>query len=212
MAPALPLVALAGATDALMILHSKMLLAVYVTGNSAKAGVMFAHGVASLPGALLTVVGVFFGATTAAAWLGGRLDRWRAPCLLAAVGALLAVASLLVRDAASGAGYPLAAVLWIAAAMGTLNQVLADEPGVTFITGALVRGGRALARGDWAGAVAAAVRWHRLVAGAVAAATLEASQASWTLAAVAGAALLVAAGWWLRLRGAGLGVALPQRR
>jgi hypothetical protein len=30
-------------------------------------------------------------------------------------------------------------VLLVAAAMGLINQVLADEPGVTFITGTLVR-------------------------------------------------------------------------
>jgi uncharacterized membrane protein YoaK (UPF0700 family) len=134
------LVLLAGATDALMFTHSKDLLAVYMTGDTSKLGQSVAEGKWPALGPLAAVIGAFLGATTFGAWLGPRVGRWRAAGLLT----LVALCFALAWPDAQGK-YPLSTVLLVATAMGLLNQVLADEPGITFITGTLVRLGRAIA-------------------------------------------------------------------
>ncbi|MBV7486557.1 DUF1275 family protein [Bordetella sp. BOR01] len=191
--PVFFLVALAGATDALMVLHSMHLFAVYVTGDTAKIGVALSQGRLGAIVPLLAVVLVFFAATTLAAWAGRAAGRLRGTLLLAACAALTAAAAPLAATP-----YPLAAILLVAAAMGTLNQVRADEAGVTFITGTLVRTGRALAAGDWVGTVMGMLRWASFLAGVILAAWLDARLAPYTLGLVAMAAALGAgaeAGW-----------------
>jgi uncharacterized membrane protein YoaK (UPF0700 family) len=57
-------------------------------------------------------------------------------------------------------------VLLVAVAMGLINQVLADEPGVTFITGTLVRLGRAIADVNLQAIGKDASRWLAWLVGA----------------------------------------------
>jgi len=198
--PVFFLIALAGATDALMVLHSVHLFAVYVTGDTAKIGVALSQGrldaaLAPLPAVIL----VFFAATTLAAGAGAAAGNRRGALLLAACAALLAAATAVAAEP-----YPLAAVLLIAAAMGTLNQVRASEPGVTFITGTLVKTGRALAAGDLAGTSIGLLRWASFLAGVILSAWLDTQFAPHTLGLVAGAAA-IGAGWAWRASPAGLG-------
>lgn len=180
------LVAAAGLTDALLYLHSKEMLAVYMTGNSSKMAQFVQQGNLAKALPLLAIVITFVAGTTLAAWLGKRTGSWRAPWLLLLV-ALLVFAAWPF----TGPQYAPGAVLLISAAMGVLNQVRGSEAGVTFITGTLVRLGRALAAGQFSTATQYGTRW--LV---------------WLVAAFAGAlidsrlmpvALLVVPGWCLML-------------
>ena len=161
------LVAAAGLTDALLYLHSKEMLAVYMTGNSSKMAQFFQTGNLEKALPLLAIIITFVVGTTLGAWLGNRASSWRAPQLL-----LLVTLLLLAAWPFTASQYPLIAVLPIAAAMGVLNQVRSSEAGVTFLTGTLVRLGRALATGQLRSASLYITRW--LV---------------WFLAAFAGAAI-----------------------
>jgi uncharacterized membrane protein YoaK (UPF0700 family) len=138
--PVILLVALAGGIDALMILHSKQLLAVYMTGNSTKLGQSVVQGAWTQAGPLLAIIASFLCATTLGAWLGAKASHWRAAALL-----MLTAVLLLIAAPFAGDQYSLGVICLIAAAMGIINQARADQPGVTFITGILVRTGRQLA-------------------------------------------------------------------
>jgi len=184
----LPLLALAGATDALMILHSKELLAVYMTGNSTKFAEFLLSGVWSKVGQLAAVLAAFIVFTTLAAWIGDRAGYLRSGLLLLIVGALLVAAAplaVLVDQA-----YPLVAVMTIAAAMGTLNQVRADEPGVTFVTGTLVKLGRSLAAGKLPGALDCLARWFGFLLGALLGAFADVRLSAYTLSLLGVLAIL----------------------
>ncbi|MFH8133597.1 DUF1275 family protein [Pantoea osteomyelitidis] len=148
------LVSVAGLADAALYLHSKELLAVYMTGNTSKLAQFIQQGNVQKVLPLLTLILAFLASTTFAAWLGNRLGRWRAPVLLLLVAGLLGIAW-----PASDAEYPLGMVVAIALGMGTLNQISASEPGVTFITGTLVKLGRQLASGEFSLALPLALRW-----------------------------------------------------
>jgi uncharacterized membrane protein YoaK (UPF0700 family) len=191
----LPLLALAGATDALMILHSKDLLAVYMTGNSTKLGDFLAQGAWFKVGEIASVIGTFVFATTVAAWMGDRIGRVRSGVLLLFVGMLLAIAAPLAAQATEK--YSLATVMVIAAAMGTLNQVRADEPGVTFVTGLLVKLGRCLAAGKFGGAADAFSRWLCLLIGALLGTLVDGRLGAATLLLLAALAALGALTAWL---------------
>ena len=196
----LPLLALAGATDTLMILHSKELLAVYMTGNSTKLGDFVVQGDWTMAGEIISVIGIFVLATTFAAWIGDRAGRTRSGVLLLFVGLLLAIAAPLAAQSAQK--YSLATVMVIAAAMGILNQVRADEPGVTFVTGSLVKLGRCLATGKFGAAADAFSRWLCLLIGALLGAWLDdylGAATLWLLAALAAAGALTA--WLLQPHG-----------
>ncbi|MGQ7245053.1 YoaK family protein [Salinicola sp. V024] len=158
-----------GATDALIYRHSRDLLAVYMTGNTSHVGQHLAMGDWAGVMPLLAVIGAFFGATTLAAWLGDRTDQWRATLVMLLTALLIALAF----SHAVAAGYTLVTVVAIAAAMGTLNQVSAKESGVTFLTGALVRTGRALAAGQWRACLDGLLRWVALITGAAIATVLD---------------------------------------
>jgi len=190
--PVFFLIALAGATDALMVLHSVHLFAVYVTGDTAKIGVALSRGqLGILLSPLPAVILVFFIATTLAARLGTAAASRREAVLLAACAVLAAAATALAAEP-----YPLATVLLVAAAMGVLNQVRATEPGVTFITGTLVKTGRALAAGDLAGTSAGLLRWASFLGGVVLSAWLDTRFAPYTLGLVAMAAAVGAGMAW----------------
>ncbi|WP_110684899.1 YoaK family protein [Salinicola aestuarinus] len=179
----------AGATDALIYRHSRDLLAVYMTGNTSHVGQHLAtqDWLGALP--LLAVIATFFGATVAAAWIGNRVGPWRATCVMLITAGLIGVAApIAIND-----GYSLATVLWIAAGMGALNQVSAKESGVTFLTGTLVRTGRALAAGDWLAGRDGLMRWVALVVGAAIATLLDEWIAERSLLFIVAALLLGAA-------------------
>ena len=173
------LIAAAGMTDALLYLHSKEMLAVYMTGNSSKMAQFFQQGNLAKALPLLTIVIAFIAGTTLAAWLGNKARSWRAPRLLLLVAVLLALACPFV-----GEKFTLAAVLLISAAMGALNQVRSSEAGVTFITGTLVRLGRVLAAGELRSAANYALRWLVWIIAAFIGALLDSRFAQYSLLAV----------------------------
>jgi uncharacterized membrane protein YoaK (UPF0700 family) len=156
------LVAVAGMTDSLMFMHSSDLLAVYMSGNSSKLGRSLALGQWPALAALAGVIATFFATTTFAAWLGKLVGHWRPSINLALTAILLCVAWPIAHEQ-----YSPGAVMLIAAAMGAFNQVLADEPGVTFITGALVRLSRSIVERDAGAIVTGVLRWLAWLAGAV---------------------------------------------
>ena len=180
-------VALAGAVDALVMMHAHDLLAVYMTGNTSKLADALTKGLWSHASPLLCIVATFFVATTLAAWLGKRVAAWRATVILCLCAAGLAAASLL-----AGEEYSLLTICLIAAAMGVLNQVKSDQSGVTFITGTLVSVGRHVA--DWRlrDASLGAMRWLSFLLGACAGAVLDVSLKSAALAVLASVAALCA--------------------
>lgn len=182
------LVSVAGLTDAALYLHSKELLAVYMTGNTSKLAQFIQQGNLQKALPLLTLILAFLASTTFSAWLGNRLGRWRAPVLLLLVTFLLAVAW-----PASDAEYPLGMVIAIALGMGVLNQISASEPGVTFITGTLVKLGRQLAGGDFRQALPLALRWLIWLAAAFVGALLDSRYPQTLLLFIALWCLLLAA-------------------
>lgn len=159
--PVLALVAIAGGTDALIMLHSKDLLAVYMTGNSTKLGQSLMAGAWSKALPLVSVIACFFMTSTLAAWLASCLPGWRAPVCLSTTALLLACAVPL-----AGTAYPVAATCLIAAGIGAINQTRADEPGISFITGNFIRVARHLGEGKFSAAAAGLMRWIAFVAGA----------------------------------------------
>ncbi|MCM2129534.1 DUF1275 family protein [Larsenimonas rhizosphaerae] len=159
----------AGATDALIYRHSRDLLAVYMTGNTSHVGQHLAlgDGAGTLP--LLGVIATFFFATTAGAWLGDRAGLWRATLIMLLTATLVTAAWALAETR----GYSYRTVLCIAAGMGMLNQVSARESGVTFLTGMLVRTGRAVASGHFREVFTGLMRWMAMIAGAAIATVLD---------------------------------------
>jgi uncharacterized membrane protein YoaK (UPF0700 family) len=176
--PALFLMLLAGATDTLIFTHSKELLAVYMTGNSSKLGQSVAHGDWGTVLPLVAVIGSFVAATTLGAWLGKHAGRWREPLLMVILSLLLASEK-----------FSVATVMLVAAAMGMLNQVLANEPGVSFITGTLVKLGRAVADGQRKDILIGVLRWIAFALGALAGALLEPQAKTLMLLLISSAAM-----------------------
>ncbi len=187
------LVMLAGGTDALMFTHSSDLLAVYMTGNSSRLGLFIVQHEWRLAAPLAAVIGTFFLSTTAGAWIGTRAGRWRGPVVLAIAAIPLGAAWFVAREE-----YSPGTVLCIAVSMGLLNQVLAKEPGVTFITGSLIRLGRAVVDRKVDAILNGATHWIAWIAGAMAGASLDLpfeSPALLYLSAGAFAGALISAMW-----------------
>lgn len=164
--PVLVLLAIAGSVDAQIMLHSKDLLAVYMTGNSTKLGQSLVDGAWGKAGPLLGVIACFLVSTTIAAWFGGRLPGWRAALVLLLTALLMGAAAALAAALAADQ-YSLLITCLVACAMGAINQVRVDEPGVTFITGNLIRMGREFAGGEYGAAALGLARWAAFVLGAV---------------------------------------------
>lgn len=186
--PVLALIALAGNTDALVMMHGKPLLAVYMTGDSTRLGAALLHGAGKEVGALLCLIACFVAGTTLAAWLGVRAPAWRPAIALTLTAVLIALAIPHAGD-----DWPLRSTALIATAMGALNEARADQPGVTFITGALIKAGRDLAVGHAGAAARSAARWLAWLAGAIAGVSLDARFGTGALVALALCALAGAA-------------------
>ena len=148
------LVTVAGLVDACFYLHSKDLLGVYVTGDTSKMAQFSQQGNLQKALPLLGIIAAFLASTTLAAWLGNRLGRYRAPLILFVVALFI-----LATWPASAPDYPYGVVLSLVVAMGFLNQACSNEPGVTFITGTLVKLGRGLAKGNVRESLPLALRW-----------------------------------------------------
>lgn len=193
---AVGLSAQAGFVDALGFLKLGGLFVSFMSGNSTRLGVGLAQGsaVAMTASALVVafVIGVMIGALAARA-----AGRWRKQAVLALVLLLLVLAALLAVSGADGEGL----TLLMALAMGAVNNVFQRDGevsiGVTYMTGALVKLGQALATaltgGDPIGWLPWLLLWLGLVAGAVAGAAL--------FAILDLAALWVACGWCALLLG-----------
>ena len=140
---AMALAALAGFVDAAGYLSADRYFVSFMSGNTTRLGVELARqpSAALLPAllALAFVAGVVGGAL-----LTGKLKGRHKPPLLLLVAALLAIGAALGE-----AGYPRAALLALAAAMGALNNSFQREGqvavGLTYMTGALVRMGQGIA-------------------------------------------------------------------
>ncbi|MFC0406887.1 DUF1275 family protein [Roseomonas elaeocarpi] len=180
------LTALAGCVDALVVARGGALLPVYVTGDTTKLATTLAGERWLDAWPLAALVTSFLAASTLAAWLGGRARRHALPPLLLA-GLLLFLGLFLANGA-----WPLPTILATAAAMGAVNQALRKDPGVTFVTGALVRLARDLAAGQAVEAGKNLLRWLALLGGAAAGAACNAALGPAALAVPAGAATLAA--------------------
>ncbi|MBP0493795.1 DUF1275 family protein [Pararoseomonas indoligenes] len=186
------LTALAGWVDALVVLRGGEILPVYMTGNSARVAESLADGAWAKAWPLGAVILAFLASSTLAARLAraGKAPR-PAPALLLTGGMLLL--GLLLGLGTPEGRWPLAVLLAVAAGMGAVNQVFSGDPGVTFITGALVRTARALAAGEMARAGRDILRWASLLLGAAVSALTHGLAGPYSLALPAAATLLAGA-------------------
>ncbi|MBG6118616.1 MULTISPECIES: YoaK family protein [unclassified Sphingobium] len=186
------LAALAGMVDALGLLKLGGLFVSFMSGNSTRMAV----GIATEPTlawAAAGLIGAFVGGVFVGALLARMAGRWRKQAVLALVLALLTIAASLAGSAGDGL------TLLMAAAMGAVNNMFQRDGevsiGVTYMTGALVKLGQALAGavtgGPAFGWLPHLLLWLGLVAGAVAGAVLFGRMDL--------GALWVACGWCLLL-------------
>lgn len=200
LAAACGLTALAGCVDVLAVLHGAAILPVYVTGDTTKLAAALVEGAWSRCWPPMAVILAFLSGSILTARLGGIATPQPRPArAMLLVGGFLSLGVVLGLRAEDG-HWDLAVLLAVAAAMGAVNQVLAGDPGVTFITGTLVRAARALSTGQAARAARDLLRWVAFLAGASAGALLHAATGRLALAVPAGIALL--AGAILRLASA----------
>lgn len=197
LAAACGLTALAGCVNSLAVLHGAAILPVYVTGDTTRLAAALVEGAWNRAGPYLAVILVFFAASILTAWAGRIAKRPRPAVAMLLVGGFLSLGLLLgLRD--PNGHWTLAVLFAVTAAMGAVNQVLAGDPGVTFITGALVRAARALSIGRLLQAGKDLLRWVAFLSGAAAASLLQATSGRMALAIPAAIALF--AGLVLALR------------
>ena len=178
--------------DALGLLKLGGLFVSFMSGNSTRMAV----GIATKPTLAWTaagLIGAFVGGVFVGALLARMAGRWRKQAVLALVLALLTIAASLAGSVGDGL------TLLMAAAMGAENNMFQRDGevsiGVTYMTGALVKLGQALASavtgGPAFGWLPHLLLWLGLVAGAVAGALLFGRMDL--------GALWVACGWCLLL-------------
>lgn len=186
------LAGLAGYLDAIGYLMLHGLYVSFMSGNSTQMAVgAIAHRPVALMAARLLVafvLGVFVGTLLAAA-----SGVWRKPVVLAAVGALLAIAAAV--DSHLSVGWTTSAM---ATAMGAANTVFQRDGevsiGVTYMTGSLVKLGQRLAGATMGGPRWAWVPYLALWAGLVGGAVAGAAVYPW----------LGASSIWIAVTGVGL--------
>ena len=178
--------------DALGLLKLGGLFVSFMSGNSTRMAV----GIATEPTlarAAAGLISAFVGGVFVGALLARMAGRWRKQAVLALVLALLTIAASLAGSVGDGL------TLLMAAAMGAVNNMFQRDGevsiGVTYMTGALVKLGQALASavtgGPAFGWLPHLLLWLGLVAGAVAGAVLFGQMDL--------GALWVACGWCLLL-------------
>lgn len=142
LALAIVLVALAGFVDAVGFLVLGGLFVSFMSGNSTQFAI--SSGQASWPAAAPAgaIVSVFVLGVIAGRLVANRAGSWRRPAILTLEAALLGAAAAISAP-------PLAAGALMAFAMGAQNGILhaagRTTTGLTYITGALVKFGEALA-------------------------------------------------------------------
>ncbi|MGC4250611.1 MAG: YoaK family protein [Sphingobium sp.] len=172
---AMGLAALAGFIDALGFLKLGGLFVSFMSGNSTRLAVGLASGT-SVALAAAGLIGAFVGGVMMGAILARAAGRWRKQAVLGLVTALLGIGGMLTAMGHAGDGL----TLLMAAAMGAVNNVFQRNGevsiGVTYMTGALVKLGQALAAALGGGApfgwLPYLLLWLGLVSGAVAGAAL----------------------------------------
>ncbi len=194
---AISLVALAGFVDAIGFLILGGLFVSFMSGNSTQFAIRTGQALWSGAAPAGTIVGLFAVGVVVGRLMANGAGPWRRPAILALEAALLALAGWVHLPA-------LAAGVLMAVAMGAQNGIHTAGPiktGLTYVTGALVHFGEALADA-LTGAGPAAAPWPYLalwvaivaggVTGAVAYGTLGLH--ALTLPAVAAALLAAAIG------------------
>ncbi len=193
---AIMLSGLAGFVDSLGFLSAGGFFVSFMSGNSTRLAVAISEGSAATLTAAGLIAGFLVGAILGGV-VGNRAGATRRPVVLSLVTALLFATALLAPI------WPTLAIAAMVLAMGAENAVLADngevKVGLTYMTGALVRVGHAIANsltgrapGHWRADLGL---WLGLVLGAIAGATAYASlqlMALW-IAAVLALALTLAA-------------------
>ncbi|MDE2618858.1 MAG: DUF1275 family protein [Sphingomonadales bacterium] len=193
------LAALAGFVDAVGFLSADGYFVSFMSGNTTRLGVDLARGTAQALVPALLLAG-FVGGVALGAVAGGLAGGRRKRAVLAMVTALLLAAAL---ARASGAAPPALTLGLLVGAMGALNNTFVRDGevsvGLTYMTGALVKLGRAIgarllgapASGGWGHAVL----WLGLAGGAVLGALAfghAGAAALWLAAGWSGAMLAVA--------------------
>lgn len=162
------LAAVAGYVDALGYMITGGFFVSFMSGNSTRMAVSLSDNAdAALLGLIL--IGSFVIGVTAGASVGRIAGERRATAILAFVAALLTVTAALLAM-----GRPHASIPLVAFAMGAVNTVFAEggevRIGLTYMTGALVRLGKAIAAalfgGDRLGWTPHVALWLSLVIGA----------------------------------------------
>ena len=200
---AVALAGLAGFVDSAGFLSANGYFVSFMSGNTTRLGIDLsgAGGNAALPALLL---GGFVVGVTSGALIAEAAGRWRKPVLVASV-ALLLLAAAGLHDA----GHDRLALAPMVMAMGALNMTFQRNGtaaiGLTYMTGALVRLGQAIAgaltgnrRSGWLGHT---LLWAALAGGAVTGANASqrlGSGAFWAAGAIA--ALLALAAWAIARR------------
>ena len=189
---------MAGFVDAVGFLLTGGFFVSFMSGNSTRLAVGLAEG-AGYAGLALALIAAFVAGVSTGAFLGRKAGARRGPAVLAFVSLALALAATL----AALAPLPVA-ILVLAFAMGAENTVFAQDGevrvGLTYMTGALVKLGKAITaallgedRFGWAPHL---LLWLGLVAGAALGAVafdLLGPAALWIAAAVMAALAALAA-------------------
>lgn len=159
---------MAGYVDAVGFLLTGGFFVSFMSGNSTRLAVGLAEG-AGYAGLAFALIAAFVAGVSTGAFLGRKAGARRGPAVLAFVSLALALAATLAALA------PLpAAILVLAFAMGAENTVFAQDGevrfGLTYMTGALVKLGKAITAalmgGDRFGWAPHLLLWLGLVAGA----------------------------------------------
>lgn len=190
---------MAGFVDAVGFLMTGGFFVSFMSGNSTRLAVGIAEG-APYAGLALGLIGAFVAGVSLGAFVGRRAGARRAPAVLGVVAVGLALAALL-----AGGPFAMAGLLLLAFAMGAENTVFAQDGevrvGLTYMTGALVKLGKAittaLSGGDRLGWAPHLLLWLGLVLGAAfGAVAFEAfgARALWIAAGAAASLATVAFG------------------
>ncbi|CCD94021.1 conserved membrane hypothetical protein [Bradyrhizobium sp. ORS 375] len=163
--------ALAGYVDGIGFLHLGGLFVSFMSGNSTRMGVSLAEGRWHEAMNALGLIGLFVGGAAGGSVIMQRRNRHVQSLLLLVEGALLITATL-----SHLAGLPFGAVTAIVVAMGLENAAFQIKGsgglGLTYVTGALVKVGQAvavaLAGGPRLGWLSNLLLWAALVAGSAA--------------------------------------------
>lgn len=205
------LLALAGWVDAVGFLHWQGVYVSFMSGNTTQmaiSGAAAEWGRACLGAEAIAgfIAGVVLGELT-----GGLAGPRRMPIVLGLEALLLAAAAVFTAGASSAA----AVRLLLAAAMGVQNAALGSAGPPTYVTGTLVRLGRAAAAAftgneRWRTVLSYAGMWLALLAGAVAgAATAGRLVPAACIVLPAAAALLLAGAGWRSANGRASGSGQP---